>query len=392
MKSFFKYVLATVVGLLITGVILTVMGLITLGSMVAASDTTPVLKEHSVLHINLSGSIAERTADNPLSTLLGSEMETVGLEDLLTAIRVAATNDKIDGIYIEGGTVAADPASLEALRGALADFKKSKKFVIAYGDNYSQSAYYVASVADRVMLNPGGMLDWHGYASAPIFYKDLLDKVGVKMQVFRVGTYKSYVEPYTSTEMSEANRQQISSYLHSIWGNVCKAVSASRKISTDSLNAYADRYVVMADAPDYVRMGLVDTLSYVDGLRDQLRKLTGAKSVSLAKPQDVAKLEKKADTKNGEIAVYYAYGSILGNPRTGQRGSHRRPRRGGRPRRTGQRRQRESRRAAHQLGRRKRLCVGADVARHPAAESQEARSRLDGRHGRFGRLLHVVRR
>ena len=115
MKSFFKYVLATVVGLLITGVILTVMGLITLGSMVAASDTAPVLKEHSVLHINLSGSIAERTADNPLSTLLGSEMETVGLEDLLTAIRVAATNDKIDGIYIEGGAVAADPASLEAV-------------------------------------------------------------------------------------------------------------------------------------------------------------------------------------------------------------------------------------------------------------------------------------
>lgn len=313
MKSFFKYVLATVVGLLITGAILFLMGIITLGSMVAASDTTPALKEHSVLHINLSGSIAERTIDNPLSTLLGSEIETTGLEDLLTAIKVAATNDKIDGIYIEGGTVAADPASLEALRGALADFKKSKKFVIAYGDDYSQGAYYVASVADKVLLNPGGMLDWHGYASAPIFYKDLLDKVGVKMQVFRVGTYKSYVEPYTSTEMSEANRQQISSYLHSIWANICKAVSASRKISTDSLNAYADRYIVMADASDYVRMGLVDTLSYVDGLRDQLRKLTGAKSVSLAKPKDVAKLAKKTDADDGEIAVYYAYGSIVGS-------------------------------------------------------------------------------
>ncbi len=322
MKQFFKYVLATVVGLLITGVVLSVMGLITLGSLIAAGSATPEVKEHSVLHIKLKGEITERATEDPLSSLFGDEVENAGLDQLLTAIRVAADNDKIDGIYIEGGTVAADPASLKALRDALTDFKKSKKFVLAYGDNYSQGAYYVASAADKVMLNPSGMLDWHGLASTPMFYKDLLEKVGVKMQIFRVGTYKSFVEPFTRTNMSEANREQISSYIHSIWNNICKDVSASRRLSIDSLNAYADRYMALTDARQYVTQGLVDTLAYQDGVRARLRNLTGEKSVSLATPKDVAALEKTPKGKDGKIAVYYAYGDIVGSKVEGIRSTN----------------------------------------------------------------------
>ena len=311
MKQFFKHVLATVTGLLVAGVVVSILGVAVLGAIVGASNKPTSPSPHSVLHIKLSGSIEERSEAALLASLLGDEVGTTGLDHLLTAIRVAATDDRIDGIYIEGGILSANPATLEELRHALADFKNnSDKFIIAYADNYSQSAYYVASVADKVMLNPGGTLLWHGYAATPIFYKDLLDKVGVKMQIYRVGTYKSYVEPFTRTEMNEASREQMESYLNDIWRNIREDVAADRQVSTDSLDAYADRYTVLADASEYVRLSLVDTLCYVDGLRDQLRLLTGSKRVGLAKPKDIAALGKE-EKGDREIAVYYAYGSIV---------------------------------------------------------------------------------
>ena len=179
-----------------------------LGAMLSAGDSKPVIKNGSVLRIDLSGNLQERVQDNPVSAFLGmSGTEEQGLDNILKSIKIAATNDKISGIYLESGIFSADMASLEEIRKALTDFKKSGKFIIAYGDSYLQGAYYVASVADSLYINPSGMLDWHSIASQPMFYKELLENVGVKMQgVSRVGTFKSAVEPFIRTDMSDANR------------------------------------------------------------------------------------------------------------------------------------------------------------------------------------------
>lgn len=312
MKQFLKYVLATVVGLLVTGAVLTVAGLATLGSLVAVGSATTEVTDGAVLRLRLTGEVTERVTENPLNTLMGADAEATGLDELLAAIRIAADDDRIDGIYLEGGVLLASPATLEELRDALVAFKRSGKFVVAYGDNYSQGAYYVASVADRVVLNPSGMLDWHGFAATPVFYKDLLKKVGVRMQVYRVGTYKSYVEPYTLTAMSEASRKQIDAYLRDIWSRICHEVAASRRVKVDSLNAYADRYTLLADARDYVRQGLVDTLAYVDGVRELLRQRVGTDKLTLVAPRDVVALEPERPDTESEIAVYYAHGDIVG--------------------------------------------------------------------------------
>lgn len=311
MKQFFKYVLATIVGLFCVGLIMGLIGLITLGSVIASQSSTPTLEEGSVLRLSLNGQIAERAQENPLASLMGNDaVEVQGLDDMIKAIRVAKTNDKVKGIYIEGGFLNADFASLEELRKALVDFKQSKKFVLSYADSYTQGSYYIASAADKVLLNPSGMLDWHGIASQPIFFKDLLDKVGVKMQVFKVGTFKSAVEPFILTGMSDANRQQVQAFVSDIWQGICKDISASRKVSVDSLNAFADRYVALTDANDYVKMNLVDSLAYIDGVRNKLRQVNGGKEVKFIEAADLAKLEepKKAEE---QIAVYYAQGDIV---------------------------------------------------------------------------------
>lgn len=312
MKQFFKYVLATVVGLLAVGLFMGLMGLGLIGAMLATSDTKPSVSEGTVLHIELSGDLHERAADNPFATLLGnsSTFQSQGLKDLLTAIKEAKQNDKVKGIYIECGVLNADFASLQELRQALLDFKKSKKFILAYGDSYLQSAYYVASVADKLIVNPSGMIDWHGIASQPIFFTDLMKKVGVKMQVFKVGTYKSAVEPYILTRMSDANREQVQSFIGDIWQGVCTEVAASRHLTTAQLNSYADSYVYLAAPASYVKMHLADTLAYADGVRDQLRALSGQDKVKFISPDQLAKLyeQPKADKY---VAVYYAQGDIV---------------------------------------------------------------------------------
>lgn len=311
MKDLLKYMLATMLAMLCMGVFACLMGFILLLSVAAAGNQKPQIENGTVLRISLSGAINERAEENPFAKLLGnSTLETQGLDDMLAAIKAAKANKKVKGIYIEGGALTADFATLQELRGALAAFKKSGKFIIAYGDSYTQGAYYVASVADKVLLNPSGLLDWHGLSSQPIFYKDLLDKLGVKIQVFRVGTYKSYVEPYTRTEMSEANRRQVESFIGDIWQTLCKDVAASRKITTDSLNSYADRYMAFAEATDYRKSGLVDSLCYVDGVRDKLRKLAGVEKLHMVGASALAKTLEESSSDN-KVAVYYAEGSIV---------------------------------------------------------------------------------
>lgn len=312
MKAFFKQVLAVIVGSLIVSVFTSVMFLVMLFSMMASADQRPTITQGTVLHLNLNGVIEERYTASPLDAFFNSSaIENQGLNDILKAIKVAAKDDRIEGIYVEAGLLSADFATVEEIRKALTDFKKTGKFVMAYGENYTQGAYYVASTADSIFINPGGMIDWRGIAATPMFYKELLDKIGVKMQVFRVGTYKSAVEPYTGTEMSEANREQMQSFINDIWTVVCKDVSASRNIPVDSLNAIADRYATFADVEDYVKQGLVDGTAYIDEMRDRLQSRV-SESLNLVEAADLALCYEDESDEDGEIAIYYAFGDIVG--------------------------------------------------------------------------------
>lgn len=311
MKDFLKYVLATIVGIICTGFIMGMMSLFMFIVMAISSSDTPSVKNGTVLRIQLSGTLNERAKENPFAQYLNNDIaQTQGLDDIITAIKTAQTNDKIRGIYLEGGTLISDMATAQELRKALVDFKKSKKFILAYADNYSQGSYYIASAADKVLVNPSGIVDWHGLASQPIFFTDLLKKVGVKMQVFKVGTYKSAVEPYILTKMSDANREQVSSFVGDIWKNICTDVASSRKISIEGLNAYADHYITFADAKDYVKAHLVDGLAYADEVRTLLRALSQQDKVNFIAPADLAKLAEKK-SGDGTIAVYYAQGNIV---------------------------------------------------------------------------------
>lgn len=312
MKEFFKYVLATVVGIMLVGIFSFFMGLMMLVSLAISSNQKPMIEDNSILRISLSGTISDRASSNPWAILLDNDLaEQQGLDDIIKAIKVASEDEDIKGIYIEGGMLQSDFATLQELRKALLDFKESGKFIIAYGENYTQGAYYVASVADKVLVNPSGMVDWHGLAAQPVFYKDLMEKVGVKMQIFRVGTYKSAVEPYMLSGMSPANREMTQSMLNNLWGNICKEVSASRRISTDSLNAYADRYQALAEPSNYVKQKLVDGLAYIDEVRQTLRDQLGGQKVNLVEASELAKLYEEGSSSS-KIVVYYASGEIFG--------------------------------------------------------------------------------
>lgn len=322
MKEFLKQVAAVIVGSMIVSFFSTIISVVMFISFLSLGSSSPKLTEGTILHLSLSGVLNEQAEENPLAQFLGmDEMEAQGLNNILTAIRVAKDNPKISGIYIEGGAVSADFASLQEIRRALVDFKKSGKFIVAYGDVYSQGAYYVASVADRILVNPSGMIDWHGLASQPIFYKDLLEKVGVKMQVFRVGKYKSAVEPFTETAMSPANREQVNAFLQDIWGTIATDVAASRKLKVDTVKHYADSYVALADAGQYVKLKLADQVCYIDEVRAELRRRSKQDQVKLITPDQLALCD-EGNGSDDRIAVYYAWGDIVDVPSTGMGGDH----------------------------------------------------------------------
>ena len=284
--------------------------------MMATDGMTASVKENTVLRINLGGVLGEQSQDIPFASLLGGKQESVpGLQTLTEAIKRAKANKKVKGIYLENAVLSGTPATVQELREALVEFKKSGKFIIAYSDNYSQSGYYISSVADKIMLNPEGMIDWHGLASELMFFKDALAKVGIKMQVFKVGTFKSAVEPFTSTEMSEANREQVTSYLNGIWQQMLADVSTSRNISIDKLNTMADEYVGLQPASYTVDANLADTLTYMDGVKAYLKGKMGLdedKSLTFISPQEMATAEvPEYKEEEDEIAIYYAVGDIV---------------------------------------------------------------------------------
>lgn len=316
MKSFFKYTMACLLALILFSVVSTIITIVSFAGMMAMDGMTAPIKENSILRINLNGALPEQTQENPLAMFMGGNKESVpGLQTLTEAIRKAGENEHIKGIYIEDAVLYAAPATLQELRQALTDFKKSGKFIIAYSDNYSQSGYYICSVADKVMVNPEGIIDWHGLASETLFFKDALEKVGVRMQVFKVGTFKSAVEPFTNSEMSEANREQITSFLGNIWKNMLLEVSEDRKINVDKLNELADEYTALHPAQYLIDNRLADTLTYIDGVKDYLKKKMETdddKALSFVSPKEMVSAEIPDFKEEKEkIAVYYAVGNIV---------------------------------------------------------------------------------
>lgn len=318
MKEFFKYVAATVVGLIAFGIIITGFMVMSLVGMVASSQATTDVSDNSVLVMQLSGTIEEQSSENIFSKFSGTAYGAQGLNDMLTAIKKAKTNDKIKGIYLEAGAFGADYASLQEVRNALEDFKKSGKWIVAYGDSYTQGAYYLASVATKVYLNPQGMIEWHGIGAQPMFVKDLLKKFGIEMQVLKVGKYKSATEMYTADKMSDPNREQTARYITGLWQNVTDAVSKSRGVSVQQLNTYADQLITFADAKDYVKYKLVDKLLYTDQIKAEIKKLLKLDSEESINQVGIAEMKNVKEKSEGEqVAVYYAYGDIVDTPITG---------------------------------------------------------------------------
>lgn len=315
MKEFLRSTLATITGVLICGFIFIILGISTLVGIMASSETETIVLPNSVFTLELKGTIQERYQPSPVDQFFEDQISTYGLEDILNAIQKAKENDLIKGIYLHTGALSCSAASLQAIHRALADFKQSGKFLVAYADAYTQGGYYVASVADKVIVNPVGSLSWHGLASETMFLKDFLAKIGVKMQIFRVGTYKSAVEPMMSTEMSPANREQTQAFLESTWKSILNDVSASRHISADSLNLLADRNMDFQPAETYVSSGLADTLMYQDEVLSYLKSLTGLpdeddlKTLNLDEMTRVKATAPKSKTRD-VVAVYYAYGEI----------------------------------------------------------------------------------
>lgn len=314
MKDFLKYMSATVVGIIVFSVLVTALSIMCLVGMVASESSSKNVSDNSVLVINLNGTMTERSDEDIMSLINSTEIKCLGLDDVISAIEKAKANDNIKGIYIEAGMFSADSyASLQAVRRKLLEFKKSGKWIVAYGDIYTQSTYYLSSVANKVLLNPSGQIDWRGMAAQPMFFKDVMEKFGVKMQLSKVGTYKSAPEMFTADKMSEPNREQITVYINGLWQNICQGVSDSRGISIDKLNAYADGLFTFSDPKDYVSAKFVDKLTYTDGIKKEINALLkneADEDINTITLADMATV--KAPKKKGEeIAVYYAYGDIV---------------------------------------------------------------------------------
>ena len=283
--------------------------------MVASSDTETKIQENSILCLNLEGLLSERVEENPIMDLMGEKFASYGLDDILSSIQKAKDNENIKGIYLQPNVFIAEYPSLEEIRKALSDFKESGKFIVAYADQYTQEMYYLASVADKIIVNPQGSIALHGLASQAMFYTDLMKKLGIEMQIFKVGTYKAAVEPFIATEMSDANREQISVYLNSVWERTLEDISESRNISMEKLNQYADNMMDLKMAEEYVACGLADTLLYQDGVLDYLKTMIGCEkdeNLRTLSIEDMKNVKRNIplDKSGNIIAVYYAFGEI----------------------------------------------------------------------------------
>ncbi len=323
MKHFLKYVLATVVGLVVAGILMGIFSMLMFMGM-AMGTSAPKVEENSVLVMKLDGTLSERAEENPFDMLMGGAgTSALSLENMLKAVELAKENENIKGLYVEAGMLSgASPAMLQELRDAIVDFKKDGKFVLSYGDTYTQGAYYVCSAADSVVVNPQGMVDWHGMSMQTMFFKEILDKLGVKVQVFKVGTYKSAVEPFIGTEMSDANREQMEVFTSEIWDEMLADVSESRKISVEELNQVADTVTLLCETSFYLDEKLVDKVAYSDEIPQMICNMMDVddeddyNTITVNEMASIASNKPKDDSGN-VVAVYYAYGDIVNTPSSG---------------------------------------------------------------------------
>lgn len=310
MKDFFKNVFATMLGLFLFGIVMSFMGLMCLIGIIASSSSTTKIEDNSVLVLKLDGSMTEQEEENMMNSLQG--ISSLSFEGTMKAIKKAKNDDKVAGIYLEAGQFGADLAQAEEIEKALLDFRKSGKWIIAYGENYSTLGYYLASTANKIYLNKDGMIEWSGIGGEKVYYKNLLAKVGIKFVTTKVGKYKSAVEQLTADNISDADREQTQRYLDGWWNTILATVAKNRSLNKDSLNAYADRVITLEAPENMQKYKLVDGLIYNDQIADIVRK-----QLRIDKEDDINKLtvdDINADDTpvTGEhIAVYYAYGDIV---------------------------------------------------------------------------------
>lgn len=309
----------TIIGIGVYFLFCGIFGLL-MGDMMSTSNT--VLEENTIYRLDLSGVLVDQvTEENPFDALLG-EMSgqtttTVGLNNVLSNIALAKDNDKVLGIYLRGGNLSAGPASAKALRDALLDFKQSGKFIIAYADSYTQTNYYIASVADKMYLNAVGNIAWDGMTAQKQYMTRLFEKIGVEMQILKVGTFKSAVEPYFRTSMSAEDRKQTEQYLAGIWSEVKTAVAQNRPITVEQLDAYADECMSLQPQHKYVDYGFVDTLVYVQDMDTVLRMYAGTKDYNLLSTREMTNVKRAENNATDKVAVLYAEGQIFDSGKEG---------------------------------------------------------------------------
>lgn len=315
MKQFFKMMFASALGVFVAAGVMMMIALFVAIVIVSSIGSRPAYtpKPNTVFKIRLDGVLSDYVSDNPISLLMGDGENRMALNDLLSSIRKAKESNHINGIYLESGNLATGSASLKEIREALKDFKESGKFVVAYADNYSQGNYYLCSVADKVFLNPQGMLGLVGLASQTMFYKGLLDKIGVEMQIFKVGTYKGAVEPFMLEKLSEANRRQIQSYLQSVWQTLTEGITASRRIPLADVNHFVDEGLCFSPPGKAVECGLVDELKYRPEAEKYVRELAGqtGEKLQTADLNQLKSMPSATKERKEKIAILYAEGEIM---------------------------------------------------------------------------------
>jgi protease-4 len=319
MREFFKYLFASILGFFVSMIIIFIICFIIVVGAISSidSDKTVVVSNNSVLFLNLDQAITERTPKNPFGNLPivgGEEKDGIGLNDFLKAIQKAKTDDNIKCIYLNVSSPNAGFATLREVRNALIDFKKSHKKIIAYSEVYTQGAYYLASVADKVYLNPEGALEFKGFSSELTFFKGTLEKVGVEMQVIRVGNYKSAVEPFILDKMSDYNRKQVTAYVGGLYNTFLTDIAQSRNIQKDSLYNIADNYKVQ-QPQDAVNFKMIDALKYKDQILEELKGLSGrtrGENIRTVTINDYAKNNTDTGEGKDKVAVIYANGEISG--------------------------------------------------------------------------------
>lgn len=319
MKPFIKTTLAATLGVILASIIGSILGIILLVGIVSSTEKTPSIEENSILTLNLNGSLMEHGSEDPFASFSavfngGDDNSSLGLDEILKAIKHAKSNDNIKGIYLKTGLLQAGVASFEEIRLALEDFKESGKFVYAYIEQTcEQGAYYISSVADSIFMNPSGSLGLYGMSATPVFYTDVLKKIGVEPQIFKVGTYKSAVEPYINTKMSEASKEQTVSYMNCIWNNLLDDMSASRGMSKKDLNKAIDEFPMMQTAERVIEMGLIDSLCYIPDMKEVLAKRSGVESKDMhyVSVRELNKIPVEGEKyQANKIAVLYTAGQI----------------------------------------------------------------------------------